>query len=112
MKIRSTYSMQGKSMRHGTVTQWQLFEKEDFLSCMRVFHNNILDVGKALEPHEHEQEEQLFFIISGVGEMTVGDEKQIVREGDGIYLPPRIPHTMKNIGTFPLRFIAVGAEIK
>ena len=63
-------------------------------------------------PHNHETDEQIWVILSGVGMARVGDEEREVREGDAVYLPPRVLHTMKNTGTYPLRFLAIGAKVK
>ena len=112
MKIRSIYTVPSKSVRRGTVAQWELFSEDEFLSNLNVFHANIINPGMTLEPHQHENEEQMFFILSGVGIIKVGDDAQEVREGDAIYLPPRLTHTIRNTRTYPLRFLAIGAKIK
>ncbi len=112
MKIRSMYIVPGKEVHNGTVSQWELFEENEFLSTINVFHANIIEPGMILESHQHENEEQIFFILSGKGVIKVGDEEQAVGEGDAIYLPPKLNHSIKNIGTYPLRFLAIGAKIK
>lgn len=112
VKIRSMYMVPGKSARNSTVFQWELFAENEFLSAINVFHANIVEPGVTLEPHQHENEEQIFFILSGMGVIEVGDEEQAVGEGDTIYLPPKLMHSIKNIGTYPLRFLAIGAKIK
>jgi mannose-6-phosphate isomerase-like protein (cupin superfamily) len=112
VKIRSTNKLPGKPVRNGTVLQWEPFGEKEFLSSLNVFHLNILNPGITIEPHQHENEEQVFFILNGTGVITVGDEQGEVREGDAVYLPPRLTHTMGNIDTHPLRFLTIGARIK
>ena len=112
MKVKSIYIVPSKSIHSGTVAQWELFREDEFLSSLNVFNANILNPGMAMEPHQHESEEQMYFMLSGVGIIKVGDEEREVREGDAIYLPPRLSHTMRNMGTYPLRFLTIGAKIK
>ncbi|MDB5230848.1 MAG: cupin protein [Chitinophagaceae bacterium] len=43
----------------------------------------------ALHSHPHSQ---VTYVESGEFEMTIGDEKKIIRKGDGYYVPPHIIH--------------------
>jgi len=43
----------------------------------------------SLHQHPHSQ---VTYVESGVFEMTIGDEKKIIRKGDGYYVPPNIIH--------------------
>jgi quercetin dioxygenase-like cupin family protein len=43
----------------------------------------------ALHSHHHSQ---VTYVDSGVFEMTIGDEKKIIRKGDGYYVPPHMVH--------------------
>jgi len=42
-----------------------------------------------LHSHYHSQ---VTYVDSGVFEMTIGDEKKIIRKGDGYYVPPHVVH--------------------
>src|SRR3954468_14734146 len=42
-----------------------------------------------LHSHHHSQ---VTYVDSGVFEMTIGDEKKIIRKGDGYYVPPHVVH--------------------
>jgi quercetin dioxygenase-like cupin family protein len=41
--------------------------------------------------HEHPHS-QATYVESGVFEMTIGDEKKVIRKGDGYYIPPHVMH--------------------
>lgn len=41
-------------------------------------------------------EGEVFVIISGTGTLTVGEEEREVKEGETIYVPPRVPHWVNN----------------
>lgn len=43
----------------------------------------------AMHAHPHSQ---VTYVASGAFEMTIGEEKKIIREGDGYYVPPNIMH--------------------
>ena len=112
MKVRSIYSVSSKSAYSDTVTQWGLFKEDELLSTISGLNANIINPGASLEPHQHESVEHVYFILNGVGIVRVGDEEQEIREGDAIYMPPRLTHAMRNTGTYPLRFLAIIAEVK
>jgi quercetin dioxygenase-like cupin family protein len=42
-----------------------------------------------LHSHPHSQ---ATYVTKGVFEMIIGDEKKIIREGDGYYVPPGVVH--------------------
>ena len=41
--------------------------------------------------HEH-MHTQVSYVESGIFEMTIGDEKKLLRKGDGFYVPPHVIH--------------------
>jgi quercetin dioxygenase-like cupin family protein len=43
----------------------------------------------SLHSHPHSQ---VTYVESGVFEMTIGEEKKIIKKGDGYYVPPNIIH--------------------
>ena len=112
MKVRSIHMVSSKSAHNDTVTQWGLFKEDEFLSTINGLNANIINPGTAVEPHRHESVEHVYFILSGVGIVRIGDEEQEVREGDAIYMPPRLPHNLRNTGTYPLRFVVTSAKEK
>ena len=112
MKVRSIYIESSRSIHDGTTTQWRLFQEDEFLSTINGIVANIINPGKAMKPHQHENVEHVYFILGGVGIVRIGDEEQEVREGDAIYMPPRLPHNLRNTGTYPLRFIGIRANEK
>ena len=57
--------------------------------------------GGAIPPHKHANEE-VYIILSGVGQMQVGDEIRPVTASTAIYIPPNIEHSLVNNGQEPL----------
>ena len=56
------------------------------------------DPGIGIPPHVHENEDEVFQVLSGEVEMTVGENSVILKAGDLIFCPRGIPHSWKVIG--------------
>jgi len=112
MKSRNLHQQAGELVHDGTVAAWTFFRAEDFLSGVLWFNDNLVQPDIAIEPHQHEDIEEVYYVLQGRGEMKIEDEEKSVSEGDAIYLPPGKIHTLRNTGTYPLRFVCMGAEIK
>ena len=54
--------------------------------------------------HNHEQEE-IYFIVEGDGEMCLGDECRQVRTGQAVYVPSMVFHQLTNTGETAMRLI-------
>ncbi len=54
--------------------------------------------------HSHPNEE-VYFIIEGLGQMCVGDQLQEVCAAQAVYVPPGEFHQLTNIGREPLKMI-------
>ena len=67
----------------------------------------ILPPNCAVTPHYHREIEEIYYVVSGSGLMTVGNETREVAAGDAIYVPRGHQHTLKNTGTEPIRLILV-----
>jgi mannose-6-phosphate isomerase-like protein (cupin superfamily) len=66
-----------------------------------------LPVGARVTPHRHREIEEIYYILSGRGVMTVGGERREVGPGDAIYVPRGNNHTLENTGTEPIRLLLV-----
>ena len=67
----------------------------------------MLQPGQSVTPHHHNQMEEIYYILSGSGRMSVGDEKREVGAGDAIYVPRGHRHTLENTGTEPIKLLLV-----
>ena len=61
--------------------------------------------GGAAEPHRHPRSEEIYYILSGTGRMTIGDEARDVGPLDAILIPPGTRHAIANTGDQPLVFL-------
>ena len=54
--------------------------------------------------HNHEQEE-VYVVLEGTGEMCVGTEISTLSAGQAVYIPPDAYHQLTNTSDVPLRMI-------
>lgn len=66
-----------------------------------------LPPGKTVPPHTHEVLEEIYYILSGSGVMTIGAESQEVGAGDAIYIPKNNVHTLTNTGDEAMMLLLV-----
>lgn len=64
-------------------------------------------VNTITELHLHKKTEEIYYILSGGGEMTLGDEVFSVTSGDSICIRPNTPHQIRNTGTTELKFLCM-----
>ena len=61
--------------------------------------------GTRTELHRHAISEELYFILTGSGIMTLGDDCFKVGAGDTVLIPPGTPHRIEATGTEALRIL-------
>lgn len=61
--------------------------------------------GERTTPHYHPRSEEIYYILSGRGEMRLEQETRPVGPGDAIAIPPGQVHTIANPGPEPLVFL-------
>lgn len=66
----------------------------------------ILPVGQTSLAHSLKTSE-VYYILSGKGEMHIDQETQLVESGDAIYIPPQARQFISNSGEEPLVFICI-----
>lgn len=64
-----------------------------------------VDPGAAQEIHSHDPE-QVYVLVEGDGEMTVGDETASISAGDLVHIPSNAAHGIENTGDEPLEYVS------
>jgi len=64
-----------------------------------------LDPHGGQVPWHNQEQEELYFIVKGTGEMCLGDERQVLTSGQAVFIPPGMFHQLTNIGDGPLVMI-------
>ncbi|HEX8463249.1 MAG TPA: cupin domain-containing protein [Abditibacterium sp.] len=65
----------------------------------------ILAPGQSTVAHFHPRAEEIYFILTGSGTMTIDDATRKVRVGDAIAIPSGQIHQILNDGETELRFL-------
>lgn len=60
------------------------------------------------EKHNHQDHEEIYYIINGNGRIKIGDEVAKFRDGDIIYIPEKTSHSITNDGNEMVEFLAFG----
>ena len=61
--------------------------------------------GTGEEPYTHDSDEEVVVVLAGVLDLWVADEHYVLREGDAITFPSRLPHWNANHGEDPVQVI-------
>src|SRR5512136_1699696 len=56
-------------------------------------------------PWHNQEQEEVYFIVQGTGEMCLSSERQILTTGQAAFIPPGVFHQLTNLGTEPLIMI-------
>jgi mannose-6-phosphate isomerase-like protein (cupin superfamily) len=56
-------------------------------------------------PWHSQEQEEVYFVLEGVGEMCLGAERWQVESGQAVYIPPGVFHQMTNIGSAPMKML-------
>lgn len=88
--------MQSKEFQFENETAWedvgngitrQIYGYDDQIMLVKAK----FEKGGVGQLHSH-YHSQVTYVDSGVFEMTIGEEKKIIRKGDGYYVPPHVVH--------------------
>lgn len=86
-----------------------LFQKADLApGKVQMINWSTLLPYKSFRPHYHEAMDEVFIIMSGEVEITVGGEKEKLEKGDAVVIPEQSIHVMKNLTDQDVHYIAIG----
>lgn len=64
-----------------------------------------LDSNGGQVPWHNQEQEEVYFVLVGTGEMCLGDERRTLTAGQAVSIPPGVFHQMTNIGDTALTMI-------
>jgi quercetin dioxygenase-like cupin family protein len=64
--------------------------------------------GRSFRGHYHEDMDEIFIILNGKVEISVGEEKETLGKGDAVVIPEGSVHVMKNLTDNEASYIAIG----
>jgi len=92
----------------GSINWTEILDREDSKSeKIRFIHDNIIPPRSSVGVHQHNNDEEYYYILSGKGIMTLNDEEFEVEEGDltGVY--PGGSHGLENKSDNDLRVLVI-----
>lgn len=69
----------------------------------------IVPPGASTLMHRHLLSEEIYYFVSGRGEMVLGLERFGVNAGDTVLIPPNTPHKLINLNEAPLKLLCCSA---
>ncbi|NNM86863.1 MAG: cupin domain-containing protein [Phycisphaerales bacterium] len=56
-------------------------------------------------PWHNQEQEEVYFVLEGEGEMCLGTERQALKTGQAVYIPSGVFHQLSNVGSTPLKML-------
>lgn len=104
MDIHNINDVPAFTTKDGSVIRELLAHRNSVISKQSLAEARVAP-GLETQPHYHPLTEEIYYILQGVGEMTIGKEMQPVGSGDAIAIPPGAIHTIRNSGEQTLLFL-------
>jgi mannose-6-phosphate isomerase-like protein (cupin superfamily) len=110
--IRKSHEMEKEARERmrdgaGSVEILHIFRSRELKGRTRLFARLRLLPGSSIGFHRHEGEEEIFYILSGTGEVGEGGPASPVVPGDAVHTGDGAGHSISNTGPEPLEFLAV-----
>jgi mannose-6-phosphate isomerase-like protein (cupin superfamily) len=64
-----------------------------------------LDPNGGQVPWHNQEQEEIYFVVEGTGEMCLGEEVMELTTGQAVQIPPGVYHQLSNKGDTPLKMI-------
>lgn len=91
----------------GSVTLRQIFSKDEMHGRARLCAAITINPGCSIGLHEHKDEEEIFYIVSGTGVVDDNGEEKTVAAGDAILTGGGAVHAVENREAVPLEMFAI-----
>ncbi len=104
MKTEVRENMRGGA---GKVTVRHLFVPDEIIAKTRLCAMLTVHVGASIGIHKHENEDELFVILSGSGLLDDGNQKLPITAGDSILTGNGAEHSILNTGDIDMEIVAV-----
>lgn len=64
-------------------------------------------VKKEVRLHKHAHHSENLYVLQGKGEMTINDEKFVIKKGDYFNIPKNTPHALKVLSSTPVKVLSI-----
>lgn len=105
MTIADLSQIAGRSYPAGRLTQNLVGGTSSIQAANFSLGYVTLDPNGGQVPWHNQDQEEIYLILEGSGEICLGEERASIRAGQAVYIPPRVFHQLTNTGTMPMRMI-------
>jgi mannose-6-phosphate isomerase-like protein (cupin superfamily) len=56
-------------------------------------------------PWHNQEQEEVYFVLEGNGEICLGEERQAISSGQAVWIPPTVFHQLTNTGDTPMKMM-------
>ncbi|NPV53892.1 MAG: cupin domain-containing protein [Firmicutes bacterium] len=91
----------------GSVEITHIFKQDELRGKARLVARVTIPPGASIGFHEHNEEEEIYYIISGKGLANDNGTTKLVGPGDAILTGGGAGHAIENAGDEPLEMVAV-----
>jgi len=108
-------SMKKEGVQTVNINDIKEFDAKDMLKKVPlttdklVFNTYYLQPKQVLRLHKHPATDELFYIVAGRGQFTVGNDQAMVDAGSAVYGPANVPHGIVNSGNEQIIMVSVQA---
>jgi mannose-6-phosphate isomerase-like protein (cupin superfamily) len=65
--------------------------------------------GKSEKMHYHDRSRQFFYILRGTATLVIQENTVVLREHEGMEVPPKVPHQLRNDSPEDLELLVISA---
>ncbi|ERJ11643.1 cupin domain-containing protein [Haloplasma contractile] len=95
----------------GTLKHITVFEDDELKSNLRFINYTILPPGTSIGTHQHGNDEEVYVILEGNGEMTLSSKIHKVKSGDVVLNKPYGIHSLTNTSRTEMRILVFEVAI-
>jgi len=106
---------------HQSAIMWRLLDlkgaagrtpEQAPLEGLQYIARHAMQAGLEGDYHDHEDIEQIYYILRGKATMKIDGQNHDVREGDVVHLPPKTMHQMINDSNDWVEHIIIGVKVR
>jgi mannose-6-phosphate isomerase-like protein (cupin superfamily) len=64
-----------------------------------------LDPNGGQVPWHNQEQEEVYLLLDGTAEMCLGEERQLLKAGQAVYIPSGVFHQLTSVGDTPAHFL-------
>jgi len=106
--LRPQNTLQNYRGGKGAVKYRRALDPTVFLSNWSYMDHLIITPGASEGLHRHPKVGEVYYVISGDGEVKVNNETSAIHKGDGVPISPGQAHSFTNNGTQDLELMIIG----